>query len=151
MLYSSTDCFSTSVPAVILSSQQPLNDGHSYLKHADDKGDHILVDDDYHITVLIDWEWSYTASKAAAFKSLGRRKTLTEFYEGLSGRILWMLFTREECVICLNSAVDMILLIGRCFVGLFKGLRKALSDDGDDALEWENWREIVLRHYTDDD
>lgn len=37
------------------------------------------------------------------------------------------------------------------FGGLFKGLRKALGDDDDDALEWENWGEIVLHRYTDDD
>lgn len=31
-----------------------------YLKHPDDKGDHILVDDDLNITAIIDWEWALT-------------------------------------------------------------------------------------------
>ncbi|PKX95431.1 phosphotransferase family protein [Aspergillus novofumigatus IBT 16806] len=34
-----------------------------YLKHADDKGDHILVDDDYNITGVIDWEWDIQMQK----------------------------------------------------------------------------------------
>ena len=28
-----------------------------YVKHADDKCDHIMVDEDGHITGIIDWEW----------------------------------------------------------------------------------------------
>ena len=38
-----------------------------YLKHMDDKGDHILVDDDFNITAIIDWEWAQTTSKVEAF------------------------------------------------------------------------------------
>jgi aminoglycoside phosphotransferase (APT) family kinase protein len=34
-----------------------------YLKHMDDKGDHILIDDDYNITGIIDWEWAQTMPK----------------------------------------------------------------------------------------
>ncbi len=28
-----------------------------YLKHGDDKGDHFLVDDEGHLSAVIDWEW----------------------------------------------------------------------------------------------
>ncbi|WWD05437.1 hypothetical protein V865_003514 [Kwoniella europaea PYCC6329] len=38
-----------------------------YLKHADDKGAHIFVNDEGHITGIIDWEWAYVTSKAEAF------------------------------------------------------------------------------------
>jgi hypothetical protein len=31
--------------------------GEFYIKHADDKGDHIMVDGQGHITAVIDWEW----------------------------------------------------------------------------------------------
>ncbi|KAI9839444.1 MAG: hypothetical protein M1819_002069 [Sarea resinae] len=54
------------VPIVFAS---PLDDGPFYLKHADDKGDHILVDDEFNITGIIDWEWAYTTSKPSAFIS----------------------------------------------------------------------------------
>jgi aminoglycoside phosphotransferase (APT) family kinase protein len=38
-----------------------------FLKHADDKGDHILVNDDFDITGVIDWEWCSTASRKRPF------------------------------------------------------------------------------------
>lgn len=34
------------------------NEGPFYLKHYDDKGDHILVDDDFNITGIIDREFA---------------------------------------------------------------------------------------------
>ncbi|KAL5344008.1 hypothetical protein BJX70DRAFT_393430 [Aspergillus crustosus] len=46
-------------------SQRHLDDGEFYLKHADEKGDHILVDDDYNITGILDWEWAHTDSKSS--------------------------------------------------------------------------------------
>ncbi|OCF43222.1 hypothetical protein I317_02930 [Kwoniella heveanensis CBS 569] len=42
-------------------------DGLFYLKHADDKGDHILANKEGNITGLVDWEWAYATSKAEAF------------------------------------------------------------------------------------
>ncbi len=56
-----------SIPAV-LSTSIP-HDEIFYLKHADDKGDHILVDYEYKITGIIDWEWAYITSKNIAFNS----------------------------------------------------------------------------------
>ncbi|WWD19793.1 hypothetical protein CI109_104257 [Kwoniella shandongensis] len=38
-----------------------------YLKHADDKGDHLMIDPKGNITNVIDWEWAYITSKAEAF------------------------------------------------------------------------------------
>ncbi|KAI1648652.1 uncharacterized protein F4817DRAFT_333615 [Daldinia loculata] len=37
--------------------------GPFFLKHPDDKGDHILVNEDFHIVGMIDWEWWQTVSK----------------------------------------------------------------------------------------
>lgn len=44
-------------------------DDKFYLKHADDKGDHTVFDDDFNITGIIDWEWAYTAPPVYAFNS----------------------------------------------------------------------------------
>ncbi|WXC44728.1 hypothetical protein QX201_004464 [Fusarium graminearum] len=41
-------------------------DEEFYLKHADDKGYHILVHEHFTITGIIDWEWAHTASPAHA-------------------------------------------------------------------------------------
>lgn len=39
-----------------------------FLKHMDDKGDHILVDDEYNITGIIDWTY---ARAVPAFEAFG--------------------------------------------------------------------------------
>ncbi|KAK7413994.1 hypothetical protein QQX98_007105 [Neonectria punicea] len=53
-----------------------------YLKHADDKGEHILVDDDFNITGIIDWEWAHTASPAHASNSPIGFLPVGDFYRG---------------------------------------------------------------------
>lgn len=45
------------------------DDEKFFLKHADDKGDHILVNADFDIVGIIDREWCSTASKEEAFSS----------------------------------------------------------------------------------
>ncbi|OCF31889.1 hypothetical protein I316_06489 [Kwoniella heveanensis BCC8398] len=52
----------------IISGYDKWQDGGPYyLKHGDDKGDHIMADQDGNVTALIDWEWAYTTTKAEAF------------------------------------------------------------------------------------
>ncbi|CAK7230644.1 hypothetical protein SEUCBS140593_007655 [Sporothrix eucalyptigena] len=46
---------------------QSLHDGPFFLRHVDDKGDHLLVDDDYNITDVIDWTFARTAPAYEAF------------------------------------------------------------------------------------
>jgi hypothetical protein len=53
-----------------------------YLKHPDDKGDHILVDDSFTIVGMIDWEWAQTVSKEEAFSSPCMMWPVARFYEG---------------------------------------------------------------------
>jgi hypothetical protein len=50
-------------------SRNYLDDGLFYLKYGDRKGDQILVDNDFNITEIIDWEWAQTDSKSTAFSS----------------------------------------------------------------------------------
>ncbi|KAI0884291.1 uncharacterized protein GGS22DRAFT_165294 [Annulohypoxylon maeteangense] len=53
-----------------------------FLKHADDKGDHILVNADFEITGIIDWEWCSTASREEAFSSPCMMWPVAAFYDG---------------------------------------------------------------------
>lgn len=46
-----------------------INDGNFCPRHPDDAGFHIVVDDEFNITGIIDWEWASTAPKALAFSS----------------------------------------------------------------------------------
>ncbi|OCL02124.1 hypothetical protein AOQ84DRAFT_305296 [Glonium stellatum] len=41
--------------------------GIFYLKHVDDKGDHLLVDEDYNITGIIDWQFARSVPACEAF------------------------------------------------------------------------------------
>lgn len=56
---------------IILLVSPECTDGKAqfYLTHGDAKGDQILVDEDYSITGIIDWEWAHITSAALAFKS----------------------------------------------------------------------------------
>ena len=151
-----------SVPKEIFSHR---DDGRFYLRHADNKGDHILVDDDYDITGILDWEWAHTDTKSAAFISPVMLLPVAEFYDGNNqlgqdelffaqllqdkghadlaeivreGRILYQL---DFC--CGYDLADW-----EGFLGIFRGLRKALDVDGD--LGWETWRRKALARYMDD-
>ncbi|KAF3395394.1 hypothetical protein DPV78_008516 [Talaromyces pinophilus] len=150
-----------SVPKEVLSHH---DDGRFYLRHADNKGDHILVDDDYNTTGILDWEWAHTDTKSAAFNSPVMLLPVAEFYDGNNqlgqdelvfaqllqdkghadlagivreGRILHQL---DFC--CGYDLADW-----EEFLGIFRGLRKALDVDGD--LEEETWREMALARYRD--
>ena len=57
-------------------------DPQFFLKHPDDKGDHILVNDRYEIVGMIDWEWTATVSEAEAFCSPCMMWPVADFYEG---------------------------------------------------------------------
>ncbi|OAR01785.1 hypothetical protein LLEC1_07222 [Akanthomyces lecanii] len=57
-------------------------EGPFYLRHYDDKGDHILVDDDYNITGIIDWEWASAEAKEMAFSSPCMLWSVADFFDG---------------------------------------------------------------------
>jgi hypothetical protein len=61
-----------------------VEDGSFYIKHFDDKGDHILVDDEHNITGIIDWEFASTESKPFAFSSPCMMWPVSEYYEGIN-------------------------------------------------------------------
>jgi hypothetical protein len=52
-----------------------------YLKHPDDKGDHIFVDDSFNIAGIIDWEWTQTVPSEDAFTSPCMMWLVGRFYE----------------------------------------------------------------------
>lgn len=152
------------VPRVLpLPSEQHSN--QFYLKHADDKGDHILVDEHFNVTGIIDWEWAHTASPSHAFNSPVGFLPVAEFYDGKNG-----LGEDEVCFASLleeKGRKDFARFVydGRVqhrfafccgydladwdgFLGLFRGLRKAVAVD--DGLEWNEWKALALTRYKDD-
>lgn len=161
-----------SIPTIV-SECQDHDDGRFYLKHVDEKGDHILMDNDNdcNITGIIDWEWAHMTSKSVAFNSPVLLLPVAYFYKGenrlgeqelsfaesledkgradladivRAGRILHLF---ELC--CGYDLAD-----SHGFLGLFHGLRRALgADDNDDDAQgdWECWKSRALERYRDDD
>ncbi|KAI1181862.1 hypothetical protein F5B17DRAFT_423159 [Nemania serpens] len=153
------------VPTVVSKVAQG-GDGRYYLKHPDDKGDHILVDEDFNITGIIDWEWAYTAPLSNAFNSPMAFLPVSHFFRGandlgedetLFARILQekghphlaqaVLTGRPQHIFNFLCGYDLADWEG--FLGLFEGLRKAVSVDSE--LNWDEWRSVALQRYSNDD
>ncbi|EEQ32320.1 hypothetical protein McanMca71_006412 [Microsporum canis] len=152
----------------VCSAQAVPDNGLFYLKHADDKGDHILVDGDHNITAIIDWEWAYTTSKSIAFNSPMAFFPVGDFYDGATepgeGELLFAQLLEEKGCPELANIVSS----GRIqhhfefccgydlvtdwdgFLGLFGGLRRALGGV-DGGLDWRGWRERALIKYNEDE
>ena len=151
-----------------------LDDGKFYLRHADDKGDHILIDEDFNITGIIDWEWAYTAPKSVAFNSPIALLPVGEFYEGASmigeDELVFAELMEEKGHPDLGEITRTGRLLHRfdfcCgydisdwdgFLGLFFGLVSGLGDEfprklGDDKhLNWEIWKEAAMDRYWNDE
>ncbi|KAB8269301.1 hypothetical protein BDV30DRAFT_242515 [Aspergillus minisclerotigenes] len=130
------------IPEVLLYHR--FDEGQFYLRHADDKGDHILIDDDYNITGIIDWEWAYAASISEAFKSPIMLLPVADFYNGVNcigeDELTFANILEEKG----NKGLAEIVRNGRLlhrfqfcwgydfadwegFLGLFQGLRNALK------------------------
>ncbi|KAL9083859.1 MAG: hypothetical protein Q9159_005535 [Coniocarpon cinnabarinum] len=149
----------------VLSHLLPPRNG-IFLKHADDKGDHIMVDDDYNITGIVDWEWAYTTSAALAFKSPQAFLPVADFYNGSTdigddersfASILEAKGSTELAQCVRNGRLQHFYEF--CsqytfswdwdgFQGLFRGLRDALRIDA--GLDWESWKKVALDRYSDD-
>ncbi|OJZ85866.1 hypothetical protein ASPFODRAFT_81709 [Aspergillus luchuensis CBS 106.47] len=151
------------IPRII--EHHTYDDGRFYLRHADDKGDHILVDGDYNITGIVDWEWAHTDSKTQAFKSPVMLLPVSDFYEGVNT------VGKDESTFADileakgNKGLADIVRNGRLlhrfqfccgydfadwdgFLGLFQGLRNALNIDAD--LGWDDWKTNALERYSGD-
>jgi len=74
-------CWRLEALPLLLSSHLSANH-QFYLKHYDDKGDHILVDEEYNITGMIDWEFASTEAKEVAFSSPCMLWPVGKFYDG---------------------------------------------------------------------
>ncbi|KAI1423343.1 hypothetical protein F5Y12DRAFT_786085 [Xylaria sp. FL1777] len=152
------------VPSVLSKSVQ--DDQKYYLKHADDKGDHLLVDGDFNITGIIDWEWAHTAPPSHAFNSPIGILPVGEFYDGvnelgedettfarllkekgrsdLADSVLHGRLQHRFAFCCGYDLADW-----KGFLGLFQGLRDGVNVDA--GINWDDWKSVTLRRYSGDD
>ncbi|OAR01098.1 hypothetical protein LLEC1_05447 [Akanthomyces lecanii] len=136
-----------------------------YLKHADDKGDHILVDEEFNITGIVDWEWAHTAPASIAFNSPVALLPVADFYGGnnrpgqdelLLARLYKQKGQEELAQIVQNGRLQH--RFAFCcgydfgdwdgFLGLFSGLRQAVGVDA--GMEWNEWKAVALDRYKDE-
>ncbi|KAI8963397.1 hypothetical protein F5Y11DRAFT_319690 [Daldinia sp. FL1419] len=149
----------------VLPSSTKHEDQKFYLKHGDDKGNHILVDDNFNVTGIIDWEWAHTASPVNAFNSPISFLPVHEFYEGRNnlgydedvfGQILEWKGHQDLADVVRKGRVqhrfafccgyDLVDWDG--FVGLFQALRNAVKVD--EGVDWDAWKAIALDRYKED-
>jgi len=137
-----------------------------FLKHPDDKGDHILVNDSFDIVGVIDWEWTCTAPMAEAFCSPCMMWPVGKFYSGSNelapeeSRLANILRERgrddlARCVDGGRKAQRFLFALGpesessdrETFASLFMGLRRAFNR-GDQS--WEQWRSSAIEEWKGD-
>lgn len=145
------------------------NQADFFLKHFDDKGDHVLIDEDFNITGIIDWEFASAEPKALAFSSPCMLWPVGDFYAG-SNRLspeemeLAAIFERR-------GRHDMAHLVrnGRKmqrylffngggvsqsreeFEALFQGLRAAWAGDKNQPGPYQIWKDESLKKYAGDE
>ena len=140
-----------------------------FLKHFDDKGDHILVDEDFNITSIIDWEFASLEPKALAFSSPCMLWPVSDFYAG-SNRLspeeieLAAIFERRRrhdmaCLVRNGRKMQRYLFFngggvshGREeFEAMFQGLRAAWAGDDNEPGPYQTWKDEALRKYAGDE
>lgn len=139
--------------------------GPFYLRHYDDKGDHILVDDEHNITGIIDWEFASAEAKELAFSAPCMMWPVRTFYDGqnaLSDDELRFAYVfqrrgREDLAAIVRGArrwQRYLFFLGggmprtkAQFQPLFQGLRQSFTRDGEAAplSSYDEWKESALR------
>ncbi|GAB7349907.1 hypothetical protein MBLNU459_g0596t1 [Dothideomycetes sp. NU459] len=138
-----------------------------YLTHADDKGSHILVDEEFSITAIIDWEWAYTTSATVAFNSPMMLLPVSDFFRGDTGigeeeELFAQLLERKgasslaeivrrgrlqhQLAFCCNFDLA---ISWEDLLGSFQGIRNNLRIDNE--YDWDEWRQTALRRYGEDE
>ena len=150
------------VPLVLLSTQ---DNEKFYPRHADDKGDDILVDQHFNATEITDWELAATASPSHAIDSPIGFQPVADFSSGkdnlgddeivfaslLEGmgrqdlaNFVWGGRLQHRFAFC--CGYDLADWGG--FLGLFRGRRDAIV--ADEYLGWNEWKIAALQRYRDD-
>lgn len=154
------------IPSVLPSSSTQNASEKYFLTHADDKFDNILVDDEFNITGIIDWEWAHTAPPARAFNSPIGLLPAGDFYDGVSDigddeKVFARLFEEKghqdlaDCVWNGRMLHRFVFCCGydpadwRGFLSLFQALRNDTKTE-EGGLKWDDWRVAALNKYWDD-
>lgn len=145
------------------------NHASFFLKHFDDKGDHILVDEDFNITSIIDWEFASLEPKALAFSSPCMLWLVGDFYAGSNSLSpeemeLAAIFERRgrkdmACLVRDGRKMQRYLFFNgggvshaqEEFEAMFQGLRAAWAGDQNEPGPYQTWKDEALKKYAGDE
>ncbi|KAL7266706.1 hypothetical protein RUND412_010740 [Rhizina undulata] len=116
------------------------------VKHFEDKGDrdHILVNNEYNITVMIDCEFASTEMKELAFSSPAMMWPVNAYYDGKNA-------LSEEEVEFADIFKSIVSDDDNEFAALFQGVRNLLLQNGEEEVIFSAWRKTAIEKYTKED
>ncbi|GAB1320893.1 Aminoglycoside phosphotransferase domain-containing protein [Madurella fahalii] len=134
-----------------------------FLKHVDDRGDYLLVDDDHNITGVIDWQMARVVPKCEAFGPSLVTVNLASFYKGDVSPSEDDVYLRDalrekghaELARWMDDENSKLrrFCYGLAFeikwsdaLPLANGILKVFGV----KQEWEEWKEMALKEYSDD-
>lgn len=138
-----------------------------FLKHLDDKGDHLLVDDAMNVVGMIDWEWAQICPKAEAFSAPLCLASNADFYNGDNklgeDELLFIDILESKgahelagyvrrgrlehrLAQCIASDIDDKTAFNKAFIAL----RAVLLGPKEGAQDWQRWKRHVLKKYQGD-
>lgn len=134
-----------------------------YIKHVDDKGDHLLVDDDLNITGIIDWQMARVVPANEAFGPSLVTADMGDIYDGKSGLSVHdhklSAILRDKGATELADIMSRDEKLRRFFFGLdvdfpweealllIRGIWTAF---GETETDWKTWKENMLKQHTED-
>ncbi|KAJ5832207.1 hypothetical protein N7474_000518 [Penicillium riverlandense] len=143
-----------------------IDDGPFFLKHMDDKGDHILVDEEYNITGLIDWTFARVVPFYEAFGPSLLTAEMSDIYQGRAGQsrndklMIESIQTKSNSLARFADGPD---LVRRFSFGLGMGMNMSWSEANalfrgilstatgiDLEIDWEVWRQSRLFQWAND-
>lgn len=149
----------------LLEHLPPNESGAFFLRHVDSRDANFLVDEEYNITGIIDWELATITTKGSAFQSPLLMYHLGELYhKGLStpsedekrfakilgeenGAVDLSVLAAQKLYFRLDLVLETDPLEREDFVGLFSGWWKAANKEN--FFDWDTWREQALEKYGD--
>ncbi|KAK4684525.1 hypothetical protein P7C73_g5650, partial [Tremellales sp. Uapishka_1] len=133
-----------------------------YVKHADDSGTHVFVDQQGNVVGLIDWDWAYFTTKYEAFSpGVGFSEAFAEGNNTLSAAELLLIEAYRDlkrpdladCVVGGKKYQRLPLTIGwPLSLALLWGLQTAFrGGEGARPVSLEAWVEMALTYYREDE
>nr|GAT52031.1 predicted protein [Mycena chlorophos] len=137
------------------------------LRHLDDKGDHILIDDDNNIVAVIDWEYSWIVPKELGLTAplwVGEDIGINDEYslqicpaEREFASFLRDEFARPDLAVLAETGRKYYYLHRAC--GAVLGSNDFCDHDvptllralGSQTASWEEWKTAALERYADDE